>query len=266
MRPHRQQPTRLPRPWDSPDKNTGVGCHFLLQCRKVKSESDVAQLCPTLSDPMDCSPPGPSVHGIFPPILASLNPGEEISRSLWQNHLYYTSCSNLIWILITELKPQMYFPSDLTLIYTAILRGLWANHLKVFGRCIKLSILEYNFLSLPTNLLSQPMIGVHVTEPQGEGCWVGPQTHAHRKWMTFHKRNGLIKQHLYNIHLPRSSNFLMKRGVIETGLIRLLASCQNPSGGPNFLVQQGLYVHGQSRSGPGRRTAMTDSRCYNGFS
>ena len=65
VRPHRRQPTRLPRTWDSPGKNTGVGCHFLLQCMKVKSESEVAQLCPTLSDPMDCSPPGRSVHGIF---------------------------------------------------------------------------------------------------------------------------------------------------------------------------------------------------------
>ena len=62
---HRWQPTRLPRPWDSPGKNTGVGCHFLLQCMKVKSESEVAQSCLTLSDPMDCSPPGSSVHGIF---------------------------------------------------------------------------------------------------------------------------------------------------------------------------------------------------------
>ena len=65
VRPHRRQPTRLPRPWDSPGKNTGVGCHFVLQCRKLKSESEVAQLCPTLSDPMDCSLPGSSVHGIF---------------------------------------------------------------------------------------------------------------------------------------------------------------------------------------------------------
>ena len=63
--PHRQQPTWLPHPCDSPDKNTGVSCHFLLQCRKVKSESEVARLCPTLSDPMDSSPPGSSVHGIF---------------------------------------------------------------------------------------------------------------------------------------------------------------------------------------------------------
>ena len=65
MRPHRQQPTRLPHPWDSPGKNTGVGCHFLLQCMKVKSESEVVQSCPTLSDPMDCSLPSSSVHGIF---------------------------------------------------------------------------------------------------------------------------------------------------------------------------------------------------------
>ena len=58
-------PPRLPRPWDSPGKNTGVGCHFLLQCMKLKSESEVAPLCPTLSDPRDCSPPSFSVHGIF---------------------------------------------------------------------------------------------------------------------------------------------------------------------------------------------------------
>ena len=71
VRPHRWQPTRLHthplplHPWDSPGKNTGVCCHFLLQCMKVKSDSEVTQLCPTLSDPMDCGPPGSSVHGIF---------------------------------------------------------------------------------------------------------------------------------------------------------------------------------------------------------
>ena len=65
VRPHRQQRTRLPRRWDSLGKNTGVGCHFLLQCMKVKSESEVAQSFPTLSDPMDCSLTGSSVHGIF---------------------------------------------------------------------------------------------------------------------------------------------------------------------------------------------------------
>ena len=65
VRPHRWQPSRLRRPWDSPGKNTGVGCHFFLQCMKVKSESEVAQSCLTLCDPMDCSLPGSSVHGIF---------------------------------------------------------------------------------------------------------------------------------------------------------------------------------------------------------
>ena len=63
--PHRRQPTRLPRPWDSPGKNTGVGCHFLLQCMKVKREREVSQSCLTFSDLMDCSPPGSSIHGIF---------------------------------------------------------------------------------------------------------------------------------------------------------------------------------------------------------
>ena len=65
VRPHRRQPTRLPHPWDSPGKNTGVGCHFLLQCMKVKSKSEVTQPCPTVSDPMDCSLPGSSALGIF---------------------------------------------------------------------------------------------------------------------------------------------------------------------------------------------------------
>ena len=65
VRSHGLQPTRLLSPWDSPGKNTGVGCHFLLQCMKVESESEVAQLCPTLCDPMDCSLPGSSIHGIF---------------------------------------------------------------------------------------------------------------------------------------------------------------------------------------------------------
>src|SRR5574340_989705 len=64
VRPRRWQPTSLSCPWDSPGKNTGVGCHFLLQCMEGKSESEVAQSCPTPSDPMDCSPPGSSVHGV----------------------------------------------------------------------------------------------------------------------------------------------------------------------------------------------------------
>ena len=65
VRPHSRQPTRLRHPWDSPGKNTGVGCQFLLQCMKVKRESEVTESRPTLSDLMDCSLPGSSVHGIF---------------------------------------------------------------------------------------------------------------------------------------------------------------------------------------------------------
>ena len=65
VQPQRRQPTRLLCPWDSLGKNTGVGCHFLLQCMKVKSKREVAQSCLTLCNPVDCSLPGSSVHGIF---------------------------------------------------------------------------------------------------------------------------------------------------------------------------------------------------------
>ena len=65
LQPHKRKPTRPPCPWDSLGKNTGVGCHFLLQYMKVKNEREVTQLCPTLSDPMDCSLPGSAIHGIF---------------------------------------------------------------------------------------------------------------------------------------------------------------------------------------------------------
>ena len=65
VQPHRQQPTRLLCLWDSPGKNTGADCHLLLQCMKVKSESEVVQSCLTLSDPIVCSLPGSSIHGIF---------------------------------------------------------------------------------------------------------------------------------------------------------------------------------------------------------
>ena len=95
MRPHRRQPTRLPRPWDSPGKNTGVGCHFLLQCMKVKSPSEVAQSCLTLCNPMDCSPPGSSVHGIF---QARVLEWGAIAFSTPSLHAHL----NLIWTLHTE--------------------------------------------------------------------------------------------------------------------------------------------------------------------
>ena len=69
LRPHELQPSKLLCPRNFPGNNTGVGCHFLLQCMKVKSESEVAQLRPTLSDLMDCSLPGSSFHGIFQAII-----------------------------------------------------------------------------------------------------------------------------------------------------------------------------------------------------
>ena len=105
VRPHRRQPTRLPCSWDSPGKNTGVGCHFLLQCMKLKSESEVAQSCPTLSNPMDCSPPGSSAHGIFQARVLS---------SMYQSHnslcVCVISCASAFldvrgsFILIASLK------------------------------------------------------------------------------------------------------------------------------------------------------------------
>ena len=81
---------QAPCPWDSPGKNTGVGCHFLLQCMKVKSESEVAQLYPTLCNPMDCSPPGSSIHGIF---QARVLEWGAIAFSDIYCLLYYYSCS-----------------------------------------------------------------------------------------------------------------------------------------------------------------------------
>ena len=110
VQPHRRQPTRLPHPWDSPGKNTGVGCHFLLQCMKVKSKSEVAQLSPTLCDPMDRSLPGSSAHGIFPGKSTGVGchcllrsriycPSNTMKDScdLGQFHLIYTLGQYLMW-------------------------------------------------------------------------------------------------------------------------------------------------------------------------
>ena len=113
VRPRRRQPTRLCRPWDSPGKNTGVGCHFLLQCMKVKSESEVAQSCLTLSDPMDCSPPGSSIHGIFQARV--LEWGAIAFSDLYaSNSLMYVSN----WVLSSEL--QIHMPSYLLNIFICI--------------------------------------------------------------------------------------------------------------------------------------------------
>ena len=109
VRPHRWQPTRLLRSWDLPGKSTGVGCHFLLQCMKVKSESEVAQSCQTLSDPMDCRQPGSSIHGIFQarvlergPIAFSikqvLNPGLLHFRQILYQLNHKGSPGTLEWV------------------------------------------------------------------------------------------------------------------------------------------------------------------------
>ena len=90
VRPHRQQPIRLPCPWDSPGKNTGVGCHVLLQCMKVKSESEDAQSCPTLCYPMDCNPPGSSTHRIF---QARVLEWDAIAFSIHLLYQMYLICS-----------------------------------------------------------------------------------------------------------------------------------------------------------------------------
>ena len=91
--PQRRQPTRLLCPWDSPGKNTGVGCHFLLQYTKVKSEREVAQSYPTLSDPMDCSLPGSSIHRIFQARALGRKP----SKSPW----------SLFWFLFASLSSYL---------------------------------------------------------------------------------------------------------------------------------------------------------------
>ena len=102
VRPHRRQPTRLPRPRGSPGKITGVGCHFLLQCAKVKSESEVAQPCPTLSDPTDCSPPGSSIHGIFQATVLewvpSPSPHFTMSRGNFPDTWLCPWLCNLLWL------------------------------------------------------------------------------------------------------------------------------------------------------------------------
>ena len=92
VQPHRRQPTRLHRPWDSPGKNTGVGCHFLLRCRKVKSESEVAQSCSIPSDSMDCSLPGSSTHGICQARVL------EWGATAFSTLLLLLSCFSLVWL------------------------------------------------------------------------------------------------------------------------------------------------------------------------
>ena len=127
VRPNGQQPTRLPHPWDSPGKNTGVGCHFLLQCMKVKNESEVAEPCPTLSDPMDCSLPGSSIHGIFQARVLE-----------WGAIMYLLFCLFKNYLLI------IYFDcTGSSLLYLVFLWLQWAG--ATFCRCMCFS-LQWLFL------------------------------------------------------------------------------------------------------------------------
>ena len=105
--PHRWQPTRLPRPWGSPGKNTGVGCHFLFQCMKVKSESEAAQSCPNLSDPRDCNLRGSSVHRIFQARVL-----EWVAIAFSSIYIYSPMFSSFSCCLITKLCPTLCNPMD----------------------------------------------------------------------------------------------------------------------------------------------------------
>ena len=128
MRPHRRQPTRLPRPWDSPGKNTGVGCHFLLQCMKVKNESEVAQSCPTLATPWTAAYqalpsmgfsrqkywsglPSPSPKTLLPHTKMTLLKCPSLSLSLnvkpqSPNHIWNDHCSNAVSVYLNILKDR----------------------------------------------------------------------------------------------------------------------------------------------------------------
>ena len=112
LQPHRRQPTRLPRPWDSLGKNIGVGCHFLLQCMKVKSESEIAQSCPTLIDPMDCSPPGSPVPGILQARTLEWGAISFSNAWKWKVKVKLLSCvrpSAIPWTAAFQAPPSMGF-------------------------------------------------------------------------------------------------------------------------------------------------------------
>ena len=111
VQPHRWQPTRLPRPWDSPGKNPGVGCHFFLQCMKVKSEREVAQSCLTLRDTMDCSPPGSSIHGIFQARVVEWDAIAFSEKNIYFCFIDYAKAfdcvdNNKLWKILKEMEIQ----------------------------------------------------------------------------------------------------------------------------------------------------------------
>ena len=163
VRPHWRQPTRLPRPWDSPGKNTGVGCHFLLQCMKARSESEVAQSCLTLSDPMACSLPGSSAHGILQArvlewemFFIKLNsflhlpfhflkewPWKTVSLPLESslNSFVFRTLSQCFLSVFSLLVVYLHFFLQSSCITFALREGLWEEHMGVLGS-------KYSFFSL----------------------------------------------------------------------------------------------------------------------
>ena len=118
VRPHRRQPTGFCHPWGSPGKKNGVGCHFLLQCMEVKSEREVSQSCTTLHDPVDCSPPGSSVHGIYQARIlkwVAIAFSDMKYRTIFfflmieTLHIWFScSCCQKEFILVHTITPQIY--------------------------------------------------------------------------------------------------------------------------------------------------------------
>ena len=150
VRLHRRQPTRLPCSWDSPGKNTGVGCHFLLWCMKVKSESEVAQSCSTLHDPMDCSLPGSSINGIFQARVLEWGAIAFSNTSTWISHKS-THAPSLLNLPLTSQPPH--YPTRLLHIshfwywpyLLSLARYLWIllNLKKIFGLVIFLYFFSF---------------------------------------------------------------------------------------------------------------------------
>ena len=164
MRPHRWQPTRLCHPWDSPGKNTGVGCHFLLQCMKVKSKSEVTQSWLTLRDPMDWSLPGSSVHGIFQARVL-----EWVAIAFSMDMTRYILFSYAIKIR------TVYIYSDFLLVAIHLFLFLWLLNLSRVQfssdqslSCVRLSVTPMN--------CSTPALPVHYQLPE----FTQTQTHVHR--------------------------------------------------------------------------------------
>ena len=159
VQPHRWQPTRLLCPWDSPGKNTGVGCHFLLQCMKVKSESEVAQSCPTLSNPVDCSLPGFSVHRIFQArVLGGIKTQHRIVTPNLQNFLR----SHLLCLFWQAFPHPHLFQFDCITAPSVFLYLILLIHLRPHLSLAQPPLPSYNSVYLPSYLTTfQPSTWQH---------------------------------------------------------------------------------------------------------